>query len=147
MSMLQQYAPKDVVVAFDGVNINGFAEDTMVAITRNDDLVNEVVGAQGDLQITINHNNTAEIVFSLLQNSLSNIDLESYYMDNQGTNFATIASISVAVPASGIIINCRNSYLKGTPEFAFGSDNSDREWTFGCEYIEVVREEVSIQPV
>jgi hypothetical protein len=147
MAMLQQYAPKDVVVAFDGINIAGFAEDTMVSVTRNDDLVNEVVGAQGDLQLTINHNNTGEVVFSLLQNSLSNIDLENYYMDNQGTNFATISSITVSIPASGIIIRCRNAYLKGTPEFAFGSDNSDREWTFGCEFIEVAREEVSTQPV
>lgn len=142
MAMLNQYAPKDVVVSFDGINITGFSEDSMVGITRNDDLVNEVVGAQGDLQLTVNHNNTGEVSFTLLQNSPSNLNFEDYFMTEQGDNFATISSITVAVPSVGLTIKCHNAYMKSVPDFEFGSDNNDREWTFGCANIEVVRETV-----
>lgn len=140
MAMLQQYAPKDVVVSFDGVNITGFSEDSMISVTRNDDMVSEVVGAQGDLQLTVNHNNTGEITFTLLQNSPSNLNFEEYFMAEQGDNFSTISMITIAVPSVGLTISCSNAYMKSIPDFTFGSDNNDREWMFGCAEIAVLRE-------
>lgn len=141
--MLTQYSPKDVVVSFNGINITGFDETDMITITRNQDLVNETVGAQGDLQLTVVHDRTGQVDFTLLQNSNSNVALEAFLLGTAITNKIIIAEIAIVDMNTGASYLAHNAYLKSMPDYAFGSDNNSRTWSFGCEQIELITPQLS----
>lgn len=72
MQELGTYDPKKVVVLFGGLEITGFAEDSIIKIKPMSDGINSIVGAHGDVVRTISPDGRHEATINLLQSSSSN---------------------------------------------------------------------------
>ena len=71
-SRMSTYDPKKVIVLFGGVEITGFAEDSIISIKPLGDGITSVVGAHGEVIRTLSPDNRHEVSFKLLQSSASN---------------------------------------------------------------------------
>lgn len=63
------YDPKDVIVSFGGVTLEGFGEDSIIKVTRNEDLFSIKVGADGQGARTRNANKSGRAELTLLNSS------------------------------------------------------------------------------
>lgn len=71
MVNITHYDPGKVSVIVDGAIITGFADSSMVVISRNEDTVFTTVGAQGDIVYSENANRSGTITLSILSTSAS----------------------------------------------------------------------------
>ena len=65
------YDPKKVNVAVDGAIIAGYASDSMITATKNEDAVNTEVGCKGDVVYSENANESGTITITLQGTSSS----------------------------------------------------------------------------
>jgi hypothetical protein len=132
--MLRSYSPKAVSIAIAGIPITGFSPDSIIALSRNTDIVEEEVGAQGDLSLTQNADRTGEITISLMQTSPSNalLSLGAQSQENVYDNVLPF-SITVLDPSGSVLAYASNCYYKSFPDVEVGASQSAREWMFGCE--------------
>ena len=65
------YDPKKVNVAVDGAIITGYASDSMVTATKNEDAVTTEVGCKGDVVYSENANESGTITITLQGTSSS----------------------------------------------------------------------------
>ena len=65
------YDPKKVNVAVDGAIITGYASDSMITATKNEDAVTTEVGCKGELVYTENANESGTITITLQGTSSS----------------------------------------------------------------------------
>ena len=70
--MLSTYDPKKVIVLFGGVEITGFAEDSIINVKPLSDGISSVVGAHGEVVRTLSPDDRHEVTINLLQSSISN---------------------------------------------------------------------------
>lgn len=77
---LGTYDPKKVIVSFGGVELTGFAEDSIVTVAPMGDGIGSIVGAHGDVVRTINPDGRHEVTINLLQSSSSNDFLSAIHM-------------------------------------------------------------------
>ena len=69
--MSTTYDPKKVSVSIDGTSITGFATDSMIVLTQNEDAVTPTVGCQGDTAYSDNANDSGNVALSLQATSSS----------------------------------------------------------------------------
>ena len=131
--MLNAYSPKDVNVSWQGIAITGFAEDTMIRISRNEDVLTETVGARGELSLTKNANKTGEIEIELMQTSESNLALSALLNTMEQGGVIPVGQLIIQEPSGSNITVANNAYLKGTPDIELGMEQYSKVWTFGCE--------------
>ena len=65
------YDPKKVKVAVDGAIISGYASDSMITATKNEDAVTTEVGCKGDVVYSENANESGTITITLQGTSSS----------------------------------------------------------------------------
>ena len=71
------YDPMKVSVVVDGRVVTGFADSSMVTVTRSEDIVSTTVGTQGDVVYSESANKSGTITMSLQVTSASVIWLRS----------------------------------------------------------------------
>lgn len=71
------YDPMKVSVVVDGCVVTGFADSSMVTVTRSEDIVTTTVGTQGDVVYSENANRSGTITMSLQVTSASIIWLRN----------------------------------------------------------------------
>jgi len=65
------YDPKKVTVALNGRTLTGYAEDGVITLTHNEDIVTPSVGAQGDVTYSENANNSGNAAMTFMSTSAS----------------------------------------------------------------------------
>jgi hypothetical protein len=131
--MLNSYSPKQVNVSWQGIAIVGFAEDSMIRISRNEDVLMETVGARGELSLTHNANKTGEIEIELMQTSTSNLALSALLAATELGGDIPVGQLIIQDPSGSNFTVANNAYLKKAPEVELGKEQNSRVWTFGCE--------------
>lgn len=132
---LDVYSSRDVIVNWGGIGLDGFAPDSFITVSRNEDFTDEEVGADGKLQISVHPNRTATVTLVFQQNSSSN-RVFSYVQETQNkTNKLIITSLSLTDPSSGTTFALGKAHLKSSPDFTYGSSatGQTREWTLFVE--------------
>lgn len=132
--MLVSYSPKDVNISFFGIAIEGFAPDSFIRARRNSDILNETVGASGELSLTRVADKTGEIEIELMQTAESNLLLSGlmYAMEFDG-GVIPVGELMIQDPSGSALVIASNAYVKSMPEVELGAEQSSRTWTFGCE--------------
>lgn len=131
--MINSYSPKNVNISFQGIALTGFAEDSFIRIKRNSDVLTEVVGARGELSLTVVADKTGELELELLQTSPSNLALSALLAVMELGGVIPVGQFLVTDPSGSNITIANNAYLKGTPDIELAKDQNSRVWTFGCE--------------
>lgn len=134
--MLTAYSPKDVAISFNGLAIQGFAPDSFVRLRRNSDLLNETVGAAGELSLTKIADRTGEVEIELLQTAESNRILSAVAIATENGGPITVGVLMIQDPSGSVLAIALNAYLKSLPEIELGTEQNSKTWTFGCETLE-----------
>ncbi len=135
---MQTYDPKDVIFVFGGFNISGFAPDTFIEVSRNEDAMGLVVGADGQGVRTKNNNRSGRYIIRLLQTSESNAILDSFANADE-------ADGSGAEPAllkdnrGNILHASEQAWVVKKPSSNFGAVESQmREWIIETDNLTMV---------
>ena len=68
---IASYDPKKVSVIINGKEITGFGTDSVISVTRNEDIVTTQVGVKGDVAYNENANESGTITVTLMGTSSS----------------------------------------------------------------------------
>ena len=130
-SILGTINPNKDIVNISGHEVTGFADDTMLTVSRNEDVMLEQVGVQGDMTLYQNQNRTGTITIRLMETSPSNDFFSGILAAMKTGVIKGVLPFTVARPGSYSSISAGQCWLKGQPERTFGKDGQVYEWTFG----------------
>ena len=106
------YDCKKVTVAVNGRAITGFAEDGVIVLTHNEDIVTPSVGAKGDVAYSENANNSGNAALPLMSTSAS----LSYLREQCAKRRPLQISISDANDYDAIHVNEENCRILHMPD-------------------------------
>lgn len=131
MSELGTYDPKKVIVSFGGVELTGFAEDSIIAIKPMGDGTTSVVGCHGDVVRTISPDRRHEVTTSLLQTSSSNDYLCAIYARDYRQGDGVLPLIIKDLTGNTTFYDSQ-AWIVNNPEVNRTNDASDgsNEWVF-----------------
>lgn len=133
--MFYQYDPADVIIVHGSALIEGFAEGSMVSITRRERDFEMDAGAKGDVCMRRMRNPIGEITVRLQAESPSNTVLA------QARELA-IKGLAVAVPTTvqdlrkAALHSSSFSIVQGAPDVDYAAEAGVREWVFLCADLE-----------
>jgi hypothetical protein len=127
--LLSSYDPKRVIVTYGGVPIGGYADGTFVNITPGADNFSPVVGADGEVARAMSNNNTHTVEITLLQSSLSNEYLSLCKNADKLTGLGMLP-LQILDANGGTLFFWPQAWISKDPNYEFGNDITDRNWTF-----------------
>lgn len=132
---LPVYSSSDVKVAWSGVPLDGLAQDSFVTFSRNSDLTDEEVGADGQVSISRSPDKTGTCTISLQQQSLANHILSGVLLLQEDSGDFFRGSLTIADPSGSVLALMSGCHIKTAPEVDLGSSASGktRNWVFFCE--------------
>jgi hypothetical protein len=75
MGDFKTYSPEHVILAFNGVIISGYANDTFIEVERDEDTFMKYTGSLGDVARTTNLNRGGKVTVTLMAVAPINDDL------------------------------------------------------------------------
>ncbi|MDL2253314.1 hypothetical protein LJC49_04485 [Ruminococcaceae bacterium OttesenSCG-928-I18] len=121
MGTYRQYDAKDCTVMVDGVYITGFGED-MVSFEKDEDFVNPVAGAQGDVVANVIHNDICTLTLSVQATSPQKAHLIRLATSKK------MFKIWVTNKSIGERFGGNKAMIKTFPELTHGAEAEDREF-------------------
>jgi len=131
------YQPDFVTVAFQGVPITGFAPDTFVSATRNNDSFNIRVGAGGDATRAKSGDKSGRVTITLLGSSASNAALSAISKLDEQTG-AGVGALLVKDLSGADVITAGTAWIVKPPNIEKGTEETNREWVFETDNLEMV---------
>ena len=126
---LGTYDPKKVIVLFGGVEITGFAEDSMIKVKPMSEGSSSIVGAHGDVVRTISPDNRHEVTLSLLQSSASNDVLAVIYQRDKSVGDGVLPLVIKDLSGRMTFVDSQ-AWIVNNPEVNRTNDAADggQEW-------------------
>ncbi|WP_408956231.1 phage structural protein [Natroniella sp. ANB-PHB2] len=122
-----------VTVIVDGFIVTGFADGTYISCGRNEDKREFEVGAQGDVVVVENADDTGFFNFTLQQTSPANSVLRALF--KSGASFAVSVNDPNDNSASSFASEC---YVANLPDNEKEEGSGDREWEIlAADYEEI----------
>lgn len=125
MPNIATYDAKEVSVIVGGINITGFAEDTIVKASKKENNSSESVSAQGDVGVAITNNTLGEVTVPLNQTSPSIAYLNNLANTNKIVDVWVKSNNDVKETVGGT-----KARVVKPADVEFGSKISNREFTF-----------------
>jgi hypothetical protein len=138
---MRTYSPRKVVVTWTsayngGVVLTGYAPDTFIKATRNEDSFAVDVGADGEVARVASANRSGTVEITLQQVSASNDDLtndiqqDELSQDNTGT-------LQIADASGRTILLASEAWIKKPTDVEFASGKGTRTWPFETGNLEM----------
>lgn len=133
--MFQSYAPKDVVVSFNGIPITGFAEGSFITLKRSGDVTKKRVGAQGDMCITMNADRSGDVEITLMGTAPANAILSAALLVQENARVPTVGVLIVSDPSGQQLAVAKNAFFVNYPDIDMADQDTDKVWRFCCEHL------------
>lgn len=118
------YDPTKVITIVDNFVLTGFAEDSMVEISRMSEKRTSHVGAQGEVTFSKSADDRAEATITLKETSPANEKLYSLYQSDDEFGFSTVdQNFDGDVSGSG-----SRCVVQNLPDNVKSNEPGDREW-------------------
>jgi Protein of unknown function (DUF3277) len=121
-----QYDPEDYSVIFNGIPIEGFAEDDCIDIEFDSEGYQDQVGADGRVVRYRSSDQRATITFSLMATSPSNKLLSAMY------------NADIKSPNGVTVFAGTQSWIQKMPKSTLGQKLGNREWKIRVAKLEAV---------
>lgn len=135
--LLTEYAPEDVKVAWNGIDITGFGPDSFIRFERAVDGFGKTVGADGTVARTRNADRTGVVTITLMQNSLSNRLLAAAAAADE-LGGEVISNFTVNDPSGSGLAVAFDAWLRKAPDQDYAAEYGTREWVFDCAYLQII---------
>ena len=124
------YDPERILVAWNGVIIQGFMDGTMVSAEHEEDAVTRTVGGQGQATATINANRCGSVTFTLVQGSPVNDILSNLAASNRAPGSALIVGPLLIKDLQGTtLVSAAEAWIKKVAKTEYAKEATGREWT------------------
>lgn len=125
---VKTFDPKQVVLAFGGVPISGYADGEFISIEQTSDAFTMSSGADGDVSRVRNNDDTATLTLTLAMTSPSN-DVLSGFLEADKRTGAGVVPIAIKDLSGRTTAASGNAWVRRAPTANFGKEVSTREWT------------------
>jgi hypothetical protein len=134
-----QYDPEDYSVVFNGVPIEGFAEDDCIDIDFDSEGFCDQVGADGRVVRYRSSDQRATITFSLMATSPSNKLLSAMYnADIKAPNGMGVGPILIRDTRGVTVFSGTQAWIQKMPKSTLGQKLGNREWKIRVAKLEAV---------
>ena len=122
------YDPQKVLIYIGGQKLSGYAQDTKVVISRNNDNIMPHVGTDGEVSTAISRDNSGVVTISLQNTAVWN----GYLAQFQRQAFVTGAVyFPIQVEGSqGLSLNTFG-WIQKQPDLTYGSEVGQMDWEIG----------------
>lgn len=125
---LQAYDPAKVLVFIGGQRVSGFAADTKIVITRNNDNITPHVGVDGEVSVAQSRDNSGVMTLSLQNTAAWNGYLAQW---QRQANVTGLVYLPVQVEGSqGLSLNTIG-WIQRQPDLTYGSEVGQMDWEIG----------------
>ena len=130
---MKEYSFLNVSLLINGVEISGYAEgDDVIQVARREDSASDVVGADGEMSLSVNANRSGTVTFRLQQTSDSNAYMSSLINAAEASVNPVITAQMTDV-STGDLAQGSKGYVTRPADMARGSQSSDQEWVVVVE--------------
>lgn len=133
---METFDPKDIQVIVAGALITGFAEE-MVSVERNSNVVDDEVGAQGDVARWINNDKRGTITITLLQTSKSNLVLSALVKADEFSGTGVFPTVIKDTRGNDLHI-APQSWIQKVPVASYKAGIETRVWEIRTSNIQSV---------
>ena len=128
---VRTFDPKQVAVLVNGIPIRGFADGTMIAVARSNDLFEKSSGADGVVTRVKSNDLSGTIDMTLAQTSPSNDVLTGINKNDELSNTG-IVPVSITDLSGRSVYVTAFAWIRKPADAEFSKTVSNREWGFDC---------------
>ena len=134
---MKQYDPKSVTIAWNGVTLNeGIAAGTFILATRTSRDWTMSVGSDGEATRVRSNDETGTITVTLRSGSSTNALLTAI-LEGDKLSGTALAGLTIKDTQGNSVLIGVNAFIEGVPDFERGDAESNVEWTFLCERLNI----------
>jgi len=130
------YNPAEVAVIVGGVALSGFAEDSIVSVSRDVQAYEKVTGADGRTSRARNPNKAGTITISLQHSSPSNDVLQAVALLDEASD-AGVVPVIVRDGSGTSVHFTASAWVQKVPDSVRGTGISTVEWVLDCAEIDM----------
>lgn len=129
-----------IAVIVNGVQIQGFAPDSVVKVSRDNPSWSTKAGADGMVVRSKNRNQLGKIVISLMAESPSNDYLSTLINTDENTDGASpsVGPSMVKDLNGNTLCQSKDSWVLQPADVEFGNESGTREWTIVCAQLKMI---------
>lgn len=131
---VREYDPKDILVTFGEILVEGFADGTFLVVEQNEDDFGIYVGADGQATRVATNNNSAKVELTLSQSSPTN-DLLSAMSKLDRKTGQGVRPLLVKDLNGQTLLLLPTAWIKRRPRREYAKTVSGRMWTFETDDI------------
>lgn len=125
--MVKVYDPAKVNVIVGTRRLSGFSDNSVVKVTRNDDMWKLEMGVDGEGTRSKSNNRSGKFEISLMQSSQDNEYLSSLAIADENGN-AGIVPVTVSDLNGETLYSGASSWIMKYPDSEYGKEASARVW-------------------
>lgn len=135
---MKTYDPASVVVTFGVLQLQGFAEDSIVEAERNTDTFTIKKGVDGEGTRTRNVDRSGRVTVRLMQSSESNLALSALMeADEISANGVGILPLLVKDNSGNSLVFAARAWIVKPPKTSYGPAPEAREWIFEADELRI----------
>jgi len=142
---VKTYDPKLVAASFRGVPLTGFAPDTFVTASRNNDTWSINIGAQGDGTRTKMGDKSGRVEMTFLAESETNATLTAYHLLDEQTGTG-LGALLVKDLSGGDSVLAETAWIVKPADQEKANSGSNRTWIFETENLEITNAGIPLTP-
>lgn len=130
MGLLKEYNPKEVIISWDGVNMNeGIASGTFVTLARTTRTFSQNTGGDGGTTRVRSNDQSASVTVTLRAGSETNEKLSNRATDEElDPPTPHVAALLVQDFSGNTLHSAPQAYLDGPANDEFATEEGNREW-------------------
>lgn len=131
MTTLRTYSPAGVSLVLAAYEVEGFSEDSIISINKDDRFFQTAVGATGYVERTHRPSSTYTLQVTLSQTSPSNTFISSLATLDNLSRYAAIP-LFIKDSSGDTVFFAGSSWVEDEPEVSFTNGLEDRTWEIKC---------------
>ena len=136
MADFKNYDPAQLVVTFNGNPIVGFADGTMIKVTRKTPSFSLNIGTQGDGARVRSQDKSGEVMVTLQQTSPTNDYLSAQILLDE--QFGTAYGPLLIKDLNGTtVLTAATAWLTKPADTEYSKELTTREWAFDCHELKM----------
>ena len=139
--ILTAYSPDLVIVSFNGITINGYADGTFIELERNEHVFSEKVGSLGDVVRSKNKNKSGKATITLLAQAPVNDLLQSLVIEDEDSDDPIgdqlIGPFLVKDLAGLTVCETHTAWISHHPKFERAKESGHVVWQFAFANLKV----------
>lgn len=131
------YDPEEYSIIFNGIPIEGFAEDNYVDIEFDSEGFQDQIGADGHVVRYKSSDQRATVTFVLMPSSPSNNLLSVMYnADTKSPNGIGVGPLLIRNTRGATVFMGSQAWIQKIPKFILGKEVGEREWVIRVAKLE-----------